>query len=81
MQIVSIISYPILQNPQSYYPVMQVYGVEIPTRCFVGGLPYSVSNTFCAHTHTHLELHTVHTYTHTYRVTYSVHTTVEKYPD
>lgn len=52
MQIASIISHPILQNPQSYYPVMQVYGVEIPTRCFVGGLPYSVSHTFCAHTHT-----------------------------
>ena len=22
---------------------MQVYGIEIPTRCFIGGLPYSVS--------------------------------------
>ena len=33
-----------LQDLQSYYPLMQVYGVEIPTRCFVGGLPYSVSS-------------------------------------
>ena len=32
-----------MQEPQNFYPVMQVFGVEIPTRCFIGGLPYSVS--------------------------------------